>query len=117
MVNNPTLLSQFCWISLCHVFYKISSKFIANCLKVILPNIISDEQYTFVSRRLITDNTISSYECLHFMKRNRSKKNIYCALKLDMMKAYDRVEWEYLEDIMAKLVFTQQWITVVMGLV
>ncbi|KAK1620952.1 hypothetical protein QYE76_026469 [Lolium multiflorum] len=50
-------------------------------------------------------------------KRNNSKNNPYCALKLDMMKAYDRVEWEYLETIMLKLGFSQQWTSVIMGMV
>ena len=67
--------------------------------------------------RLITDNIISAYECLHFMKRNRSKANSYCALKLDMMKAYDRVEWTYLRAIMEKLGFASQWVNIVMSMI
>jgi hypothetical protein len=43
-------------------------------------------------------------------KHNILNKNSYFALKIDMMKAYDHVEWDYLEAIMIKLGFAQQWI-------
>jgi len=101
----------------CNVIYKIASKVVSNRLKVNLPEIISEEQSAFVPRKLITENIICAYECLHFMKRSMTKSNSFCALKLDMMKAYDRLEWPYLRAMMEKLGFAQTWVQTVMGMV
>jgi hypothetical protein len=51
------------------------------------------------------------------MKRSRAKKHRFCALQLDMRKAYDRVEWPYLEAIMLRLGFSSAWVSLIMRLV
>ena len=116
-VDSPEELGQFRPISLCNVIYKIASKVMANRLKLILPEIISEEQSAFVPGRLITGNIIIAYECMHFMKQKRARDNRFCALKLDIRKAYDRVEWSYLKAIMPKLGFHRLWVDRIMRLV
>jgi hypothetical protein len=67
-----------------------------------LDEIISAEQSIFVPGRLITDNVLVAYECIYYLRRKKGKTRA-CAIKLDMMKAYDQVEWSYLEGMMTKM--------------
>jgi hypothetical protein len=66
-----------------------------------------------VAGRLITGNVLSAYECIHYLKRKKGK-SAACAVKLDMAKAYDRVDWSYLRVVMTKLGFADRWINIVM---
>ena len=100
--KNPEFASDFRPISLCNVFYKIFSEVQENRLKRILPNIISEHQSTFNKSRLIYDNILVAFESLHSMQKHKGKED-FMAIKLDMSKAYNRVEWHYLESIMVKM--------------
>ena len=113
-VQNPKRVSDFRHISLCNVIYKIVSKVIANRLKPLLDSIVSETQSAFVANRLITDNILIAFESLHHMKNNCTNKQGYIALKLDMSKPYDRVEWAFLEQILLKLGFHEDWVALIM---
>lgn len=96
---------EFCLISLCNVIYKIISKILANCLKYVLPSVISDSQSAFLLGRLITNNVLVAFEINYFLKCKNWGKMGYASLKLDMNKAYDRVGWVFLEKMVIKLGF------------
>jgi ribonuclease HI len=116
-VKTPNCVSEFRPISLCNVLYKIVSKVLANRLKVTLPMVISPNQSAFLPGRLITDNILAAYETLHTMQTRLWSKVGFMGIKLDMSKAYDRVEWDFLEAVMVKMGFAERWISLIMACV
>jgi hypothetical protein len=113
-IKNPSSVKDFRPISLCNVLYKIISKVLANRLKKFLNHIISPVQSAFIPGRLITDNVVVAYETLHTMHTRLKGKKGFMAVKVDMSKAYDRVEWNFLERVMEKMGFARRWIDLTM---
>ena len=95
-VKSPKKMSEYRPINLSNVVYKIISTVLVNRLKQVLLDIISPTQSAFVPGRLITDNVIVAYEALHYMHARKKGKTGSLALKLDVSKTYDRVEWLFL---------------------
>lgn len=87
-------------ISLCNMAYKIASKVLANRLKLILQSIITKNQSAFVQGRLISDNVVVENEILHFMKNKHNGLSGFMGLKINIFKAYDKLEWRFLEGLM-----------------
>lgn len=99
-VKAPKNIIEYRPISLCNVVYKLVSKVLANRLRVFLLTAVSKNQSAFQVMRVIIDNILMAFETLHYMKHHQHGKSGYLALKLDMSKAYNCVEWVYLEIIM-----------------
>lgn len=114
-VNQPEELHHFRPISLCNVLYKVVSKCLVNRLRPILDELISTAQSAFVPGRMITDNALIAFECFHSIQKNRKERDAACAYKLDLSKAYDRVDWIFLEQSMYKLGFAHQWVRWIMS--
>ena len=108
--KEPRQVSEYRPISLCNVAYKLITKTIVNGLKLVLGNIISENQSAFVPGHLISDNALVAFELMHALRAKLNGSKGWLALKLDMSKAYDRVELSFLEAIMVRLGFADQWI-------
>ena len=112
-IKSPSKVFEFQPISLSNVLYKFMAKVLANRLKPMLPILISETQSAFMSKRLITNNILIAHKTLHYLKTKRTRKMGYMSMKLDMSKAYDQVEWVYLEKIMEKMGFNRKWINLI----
>ena len=99
-IKNLKKVSDFRPIRLCNVIYKLIAKVVVNRLKKFSAHTIPDSQSAFLSGRFITDNVLVVFETLHYLKRKTQGKLGLIALKLDISKAYDRVEWDFLEKVM-----------------
>jgi hypothetical protein len=112
--KNPNIPADYRPIALCNVMLKIITKTIANRIKVILPEIISPQQSAFLPGRLISDNTLIAFETFHHLKHNTNKRKGYVGIKLDMAKAYDRLEWDFIEVTLNTMGFPSNLVQTIM---
>ncbi|XP_019167563.1 PREDICTED: uncharacterized protein LOC109163264 [Ipomoea nil] len=108
------MVSDYRPIALSNVVYRIMAKVITARMKPLMGDIISDTQSAFISDRLITDNILIAAEVGHFLNRKQCGITGWGALKLDMAKAYDRMEWPFLRNMMLALGFDERWVELIM---
>jgi len=89
--HNPSTTNHYRPISLCSTIYKTISKILVNRLRPLLDKLVSPFQSAFIPGRSIHDNILLSHEILHKFKKCKGK-TAWIAMKLDMEKAYDRLE-------------------------
>ena len=86
------------------MIYKLVTKVISNRLKTLLLAVVSKAQSACTPGRLITDNILIECEVFHSMINQRTYNGLM-AIKVDMSKAYDRVEWQFLRKVMLRFGF------------
>ena len=110
--DHPNSFKDYRPISLCNCFYKIISKIIANRIKPILSFHIAKEKFAFLHHKHIREAFGMAQEALHSIKSKNLKATI---LKIDLAKAFDRVNWSYLHFILIQTGFPPTFINWIMG--
>jgi hypothetical protein len=91
---NPSSMGDFRPIACCNVIYKCITKIIANRMLPLLGDLVSINQSAFIPNRSIFENVLLAQEIVRNYHKETGKPR--CAMKVDLMKAYDSVKWEFM---------------------
>ncbi|XP_056685392.1 uncharacterized protein [Spinacia oleracea] len=112
--EHPETIKQFRPISLCNVNYKIVSKVLVNRIRPHLGDLISPNQNSFLPGRGCEINYIDASEILHSMKTRKGKFGWF-VFKIDLEKAYDRLEWNFIRFCLARKGFSKNSCDLIMN--
>lgn len=114
--NNPETLGNYRPISLCNSIYKVVTKIIVARIRPLLADIVSPLQTAFVPGRKGVDNAIIVQELIHSMSKKKGRGGVM-AIKIDLEKAYDRMEWSFIRDTLNLFKFPSHLISLIMSCV
>lgn len=86
--------------------YKILAKILANRLKMVIVSVISETQTTFVKNKQILYGVLIANEVVDETQKLKKELMLF---KVDFEKAYDSVDWGYLDVVMSKMAFPILW--------
>ncbi|XP_071690777.1 uncharacterized protein [Rutidosis leptorrhynchoides] len=112
-VHVPNKVNDFRPISCCNVIYKCISKIISDRIKGSLDDIVSTNQLDFIPGHRIADNILLTQEIMknYYLDRGVSR----CAFKVDIQKAYDIVDWKFLQFILTWFGYPRKMIKWIMS--
>jgi Reverse transcriptase (RNA-dependent DNA polymerase) len=106
--KDVNLFTQYRPISLINCSMKIITKALTERLAPLMDSLIAHTQTSYIKGRYILDNVVCAHEALHTIR----EKKIQCFLfKIDFEKAFDKVNWDFLLEILEGRQFGTKWIS------
>ena len=93
-IQGPETIGNYRPINLCNTVYKIITKIIVARIRPMLDKLVSHVQSAFVPKRKGVDNAIIVQEIIHTISKKKGKVG-YMAIKVDLGKTYDKLEWSF----------------------
>ncbi|XP_058751638.1 uncharacterized protein LOC131624735 [Vicia villosa] len=112
-VEQPQTINQFRTISLCNTIYKIINKVAVSRLKSFMAYLVSPYQTGFVPSLSIHENIIIANEVTHCMNNKKGKHRLF-AIKIDLSKAYHKLNWEFIWRIISEVGIQDDMINIIM---
>ncbi|GLT96250.1 hypothetical protein SLE2022_138910 [Rubroshorea leprosula] len=111
--DSPNSIQKFRPISLLNVAYKVLSKIIVNRLRPHLQELVGPWQSSFLAGRSTVDNIILTQEAVHSMNHLKGRKGAMM-LKIDLHKAFDSVDWGFLQQVLLEFNIPHQLVKLIM---
>ena len=100
-IQGPETIGNYRPISLCNTMYKIITKITVAKIRLMLDKIVSSVQSTFVPGRKGVNNAIIVQEIIHTISKRKGRVG-YMEIKVDLEKAYDKLEWSFIQETLLK---------------
>jgi hypothetical protein len=110
---GPETLNQYRPISLCNTVYKVVTRIIVNRIRPLLSHLISPYQAAFVPGKKGVDNVIIAQELIHSLHKKKGKLGQF-VLKIDLEKAYDRLEWSFIREVLLFFKFPTSLVSLIL---
>ncbi|XP_062119067.1 uncharacterized protein LOC133832784 [Humulus lupulus] len=112
-IETPSRAADYRPIACCNSIYKCISKMLCSRLALVLPSLVHPNQGAFVKNRLLAHNILILQDIIKGYKRKNTSPR--CVLKIDLSKAYDMLDWNFVEDILTEFCFPVKFINWVMA--
>lgn len=111
-ITCPKVVGDYRPIACCNIIYKAITKIITLRLQTVMGDLVDIAQGAFIKDRAIVDNVLV---CQGLVRDyNKPTGPSRCLMKLDLKKAYDMLNWQFIEDVLRRLQFPQKFIDWVM---